>query len=30
MKYTIIAGEQKDTEFWNTWFKSQVKILRSI
>ena len=24
MKYTIIAGEQKDTEFWNTWFKSQV------
>jgi len=24
MAYTIIAGEQEDTKFWNTWFKKQV------
>jgi len=24
MKYTIIAGEAKDTEFWNEWFKKQI------
>jgi|TARA_B100001094_G_scaffold122927_1_gene118683 UDPglucose 6-dehydrogenase len=24
MDYTIIAGDPKDTEFWNNWFKQQV------